>query len=141
MKTPWMSILLSWRVWVNLIAQFGGVWGLFTLMTQAPTYFRVIHGWSIEKIGLLNGITHLTRMIFAMIFSAVMDYLLKTEKLTRTNVRKLASGFATIVHGLFVIALAYSGCNSVAAFVFLSIATTMHGSVSAGMFASVIDIR
>lgn len=141
MKIPWMSILLSWQIWPNLIAQFGAVWGLFTMMTQAPTYFHAIHGWSVEKIGLLTGISHLTRIIFAMIFSAFMDYLLKSEKMNRTNVRRLASGVATIVHGLFVIALAYSGCNSVAAILLLTMATTMHGAVSSGMFASVIDIR
>lgn len=139
-KTPWMEILRSKAVWVNLIAQFGAVWGLFTMMTQAPTYFHAIHGWGIEKIGLLNGLTHLTRIIFAISFSAFMDNLLKNGKLNRTNVRKLAGGVSNIVHGLFVIALAYSGCNSTAAFVFLTMATTSHGAVSAGMFASVIDV-
>lgn len=126
---------------MNLIAQFGAVWGLFTTMTQAPTYFHAIHGWNIEKIGLLNGIPHLTRIIFALMISAFTDRLLKTEKLSRTNVRKLAGGVSNIVHGLFIIALAYSGCNSTVAFIFLTLATTTHGAVAAGMFASVIEIR
>lgn len=140
-KVPWLQIATSWAVWVNLIGQFGAVWGLFTTMTQAPTYFHAIHGWSIEKIGFLNGIPHLTRIIFAIIISAFTDHLLKSGKLGRTNVRKLAGGVATIVHGIFIIALAYSGCSSTAAFIFLTLATTTHGAVSAGMFACVIDIR
>lgn len=140
-KVPWLHIAKSWAVWVNLIAQFGAVWGLFTTMTQAPTYFHAIHGWSIEKIGLLNGIPHLTRIIFAIAISAFTDHLLKSGKMDRTNVRKLAGGVATVLHGIFVVALAYSGCSSTAAFIFLTLATTTHGAVSAGMFASVIDIR
>lgn len=55
--------------------------------------------------------------------------------------RKVAGGVSNIVHGLFVLALAYSGCSSTAAIIFLTMATTMHGAVSAGLFASVIDIR
>lgn len=140
-ETPWWEILRSWPVWVNLIAQFGAVWGLFTMTTQAPTYFHVIHGWGIEKIGILNGLSHLARIIFAISFSAFLDNLLKNGKLSRTNVRKLAGSVATIVHGLFAIALAYSGCSSTAAFVFLTMATTLHGAVSAGLFANIIDIR
>lgn len=48
--TPWKDILLSKAVWMNVIAQWGGIWGLFTLMTQAPTYFRVIHNWNIRAV-------------------------------------------------------------------------------------------
>lgn len=140
-KIPWLKIATSWAVWVNIIAQFGAIWGLFTTMTQAPTYFHAIHGWSIEKIGLLNGIPHLTRIVFSIGISAFTDRLLKSERLSRTNVRKLAGGVATVVHGVFIIGLAYSGCNSTVAFIFLTLATTTHGAVSAGMFASVIDIR
>lgn len=126
---------------MNLIGQFGAVWGLFTMMTQAPTYFHTIHGWGIKKIGLLSGVSHLTRIIFAMIFSAFTDHLLKSKQLSRTNVRKFGTGVSNIVHGVFVLALAYSGCNSTAAIIFLTIATTSHGAISAGLFASVIDIR
>lgn len=34
-------------------AQWGGVWGLFTLIAQAPTYFRIVHNWGIEMTGKL----------------------------------------------------------------------------------------
>lgn len=52
-KTPWKQILTSRAVWLNNIAQFGGIWGLFTLMTQAPSYFRYIHGWDIKMVNSL----------------------------------------------------------------------------------------
>lgn len=48
--TPWQAILTSRPVWMNVIAQWGGIWGLFTLMTQAPTYFRVVHNWNIRAV-------------------------------------------------------------------------------------------
>lgn len=128
-------------MWVNLIAQFGGFWGFFTLLTQAPTYFHLIHGWSVHMTGLLSGIPHLCRIIFAIVFSAFMDSLLKRQKLSRTSVRKLAGGVANIVQGLFVICLAYSGCNAMAAVIFFNLATTVYGAVSSGQLALFIDIR
>lgn len=49
-KVPWTSILTSKVVWLNVIAMWGSIWGLFTLMTQAPTYFKYIHGWGITMV-------------------------------------------------------------------------------------------
>lgn len=49
-KTPWFEILTSKPVWLNVVAQWGGIWGLFTLMTHAPTYFKYIHGWNITMV-------------------------------------------------------------------------------------------
>lgn len=138
--TPWKSILTSKSVWVIGIAQWGGVWGLFTVMTQAPTYFKLIHGLNMNMTGLLSGLPHLMRMAFAFVFSLFGDYLLTKELMSRTNVRKLAGTFCLIVNGLFVIGLAYSGCNSTAAISLLVAATAMHGAVSTGPLASLIDI-
>lgn len=141
LETPWKDILQSKPIYINIIGQFGGIWGLFTMMTQGPTYFRIIHGWNVQMTGLLNGVPHLCRMIFAFFFSTFVDSLLKNKTLSRTNVRKLAGGTSTILTGIFVLGLAYSGCNSIAAIVFLILATSVHGAVSSGQLASLIDIR
>jgi hypothetical protein len=50
LPTPWKEVLLSRSVWMNILAQWGNIWGLFTLMTQAPTYFKYIHGWDIKMV-------------------------------------------------------------------------------------------
>lgn len=110
-------------------------------MTQAPTYFHVIHGWGVQMTGLLSGIPHLCRMVFAYFFSSFIDSLLRKQTMSRTNVRKVAGGVATILNGLFVLCLAYSGCSSTAAVIFLTLSTSLHGAVSAGPLASLIDIR
>lgn len=60
--------------------------------------------------------------------------------MSTTNVRKMATFVCSIVKGLFVIGIAYSGCNSIMAVAFLTIATTLHGAVSTGALASVVDI-
>lgn len=80
------------------------------------------------------------RMIFAYFFSIFGDYLLRNDKMSRTNVRKMATAICCIGKGLLVLGLAYSGCNSLAATVFLTLATAVHGAVSTGPLASIVDI-
>lgn len=94
LKVPWASIFKSRATWLNIIAQWGGVWGLFTLLAQAPSYFRLVHGWGIEMTGILSGLPHLLRVIFSLIMSTICDHLLTTNKMSRTNVRKLATFFS-----------------------------------------------
>lgn len=94
LKVPWKAILSSRATWMNIVAQWGGVWGLFTLITQAPSYFRLVHGWGIEMTGILSGMPHLVRVIFSLLMSFLCDYLLTTNKMSRTNVRKFAAFFS-----------------------------------------------
>ena len=96
---PWKAILTSRPVWINALAQTGGIWGLSTVITQAPTYFRFIHGRGIEMTGILSGLPHFLRVGFSIIFSNFGDYLLSTNKMSRNNVRRLA----TFVCKFFVI--------------------------------------
>lgn len=90
--------------------------------------------------GLLCGIPHVARMLFACCFSTFGDWLLRTDKMSRTNVRKLAGSFSLLVNGLFVIGLAFAGCNAVVAIVFITLATGAQGAVSSGPLANIIDI-
>ncbi|XP_063709965.1 putative inorganic phosphate cotransporter [Culicoides brevitarsis] len=137
--TPWKEILTSKIVWMILIAQWGGGWGLFTLMTQAPTYFKYIHGWDIKMSGFLSGLPHLLRILFSLFFSWCADYLLRHEKMSRTNVRKVGTAISTIVNGFFVLGLAYSGCNSFLAIVMLNLSVGFHGAVSSGPHSAMLD--
>ncbi|PNF40123.1 hypothetical protein B7P43_G10001 [Cryptotermes secundus] len=140
LPTPWKEVLLSRPVWMNILAQWGNIWGLFTLMTQAPTYFKYIHGWDITMTGFLSGIPHLTRVCFAVLMSFLGDYLLRKDFMSRTNVRKMAAAACTIGQGLFTLGLSFSGCNATAAIVFSTVATAVSGAVSTGPLASFIDI-
>lgn len=96
LKVPWKAILTSRATWMNIVAQWGGVWGLFTLIAQAPSYFRLVHGWGIEMTGILSGLPHLLRVIFSLGVSTVCDHLLTTNRMSRTNVRKFATFFSKI---------------------------------------------
>lgn len=139
-KVPWLKILTSRAVWVSTIGHFGGAWASITMVTQTPIYFRMIHGWNMQMIGLISGIPHLARMVFAFIFSLFVESLLKKKRINLTNARKLAGGFALLLNGVFTVCLAYSGCNSIAASIFLTLSTAVYGAISSGPLANGIDI-
>ncbi|KAB0792343.1 hypothetical protein PPYR_14302 [Photinus pyralis] len=137
---PWKAILTSLPVWSNIFAQIGGLWGLFTVTTNGPMFFKSVHGWNITSTGFLSALPHLARMIFAYAFSAYADYLLTANKMSRTNVRKLAIALCNIGQGACMIAMAYSGCNYTLAIVFLTGAIGIHGATSTGALANLVDI-
>lgn len=140
LPTPWREMLLSRPMWMNILAQWGNIWGLFTLSTQAPTYFKLIHGWDIRMTGFISGMPHLGRTIFAILMSSLGDCLLRNDYMSRTNVRKLATATCCIGQGVFMLGLAFSGCNSTAAIVFSTVATSVSGAVTTGPLASLIDL-
>lgn len=138
-RIPWRQILGSRALWINTIAQFGGIWGLFTILTQAPSYFRFVHGWDSTKVGIFSGLPHLARVVIAISVSKTADYILRNNKMSRDNVRNIGTTISCTLNGVFVLALAYSGCNATLACVFIILATGSHGAVSAGPLAAIID--
>ncbi|XP_073836501.1 sialin-like [Musca autumnalis] len=140
LRTPWLAIFTSRPVWMNVIGQFAGTWSIFTIMTQAPTYFKIIHDWDIRATGLFSGFPHILRMFFAYSFSLFADYLLRNNKMSRTNVRKLATAIACLVNGLMMLALAFCGINRIMAITFIALATMFQGSGTSGPLSSMVDI-
>lgn len=120
--------------------QTGGVWILFTLMTQLPTYFKLIHGLDYKMSGFLSGLPHILRMTFSYFLSIFLDYLLRNKKMTRTNVRKLAVFCNCIICGILTMMLAYSGCDRLMAIVLVSLAMAMLGAQACGPLSSFVDL-
>lgn len=110
------------------------------MSTQAPTYFRLIHGWNIGMAGLFSGFPLLFKLTFSIAFSAFIDYLLRSNRMTRTNARKFGSFLSTIGQGICVLALAYSGTNQTMAVIWYAVAHTLHGSGPAGPLATKVDL-
>ncbi|KAE9524732.1 hypothetical protein AGLY_014782, partial [Aphis glycines] len=115
LSIPWKSLLSSKVLWINLVTQAGGIWGLFTLAAQAPSYFNFVLGLNIKQTGLWSGMPHFVRWVFAF-------------------------GYSNILQGFFILGLCYSGCNSLVAVIMLFSATAVNGAVSSGALAAVVDI-
>ncbi|XP_076752859.1 sialin-like [Xylocopa sonorina] len=137
---PWKAILTSRPIWITIVAQWGVAWGLFTLITQAPTYFNFIHGWNINATGVISGVPHLLRMVFSYYYSIMSDWLIRTNRMNLTNVRKLATFVCTGLQGICILLLGYSGCHPTLAIVFMMAGVTVNGAISASTLAALVDM-
>lgn len=105
-------------------------------------YFKIF--WSDNccffQTGVLSGLPHILRMIFSYTFGVLSDWLLKTKRMSLTNVRKLATFMCTILQGLLTLGLSWSGCHSNLAILFMMTGTAVNGAVSSGSLATFVDL-
>ncbi|XP_050056506.1 vesicular glutamate transporter 1-like [Aphis gossypii] len=139
-STPWKSILTSLPLIVNIISQIGYNWGMYTISLQAPTYFKFVLGFNLKQTGIWSGVPHLFLWPFAFSFGCLCDYLIKANIMTITNVRKLACVFSNIIHGLFILTFAYSGCNDIFVISNLVCAVVVSGAISSGALPGIVDL-
>ena len=78
--------------------------------------------------------------MFSYGFGVLSDWLLKTKRMSLTNVRKLATFMCTILQGFLTLGLSYSGCYANLAIVFMMTGTAVNGAVSAGTLATLVDL-
>ncbi|XP_049852948.1 sialin-like [Schistocerca gregaria] len=137
---PWGKILTSKAFMMCVIAHWSINCGQFTLLTHAPIFFKYIYGWDVKKAGVLSGVPHACRMMFAFLISAICDYMLVKEVTSRTNVRKFANFVSCACQGIMMLALAFCGCNAIAAVICIAAATGFSGGQSSGPLATYVDL-
>lgn len=64
---------------------------LMTPIRRIIYFDSLLQLYSKFQAGIFSGLPHMLRMIWAYIYSKFSDYLLTSEKMNRTNVRKLAT--------------------------------------------------
>ncbi|XP_065204366.1 vesicular glutamate transporter 1-like [Planococcus citri] len=137
---PWRAILTSTPIIVNTLCQFASMWTIFTFTLYIPAYLTEIHGFAAHKMGMLSSLPYILETLFAIVFGYLTDFLLHRHILSRTNTRKFAAFFNTIIAGSMFAALAFGGCNSVYILSLLTLAVMLHGASLSGIAPNVIDL-
>lgn len=76
---------------------------------------------------MLSGIPHVLRMIFSYFYSSFSDWLLRTERMSLNNVRKLANFVMAGGGALLTLGLSFSGCEPILAIFFMMTGTAING--------------
>lgn len=84
---PWKSLLLSKPVIINLVTQLGAIWCLFTLTTQAPTYFNFVLGLNIKQVKLASTYTNI--MVKESRFISIIGILRTQDRILVVDVLNL----------------------------------------------------
>ncbi|XP_059609441.1 sialin-like [Phlebotomus argentipes] len=104
---PLLKIMTSIPFLSLVILHFGGTWGLFFLMTAAPTFMSEVLNFKVAKAGFLSALPYLARLICGIIFGQIGDIVAKRGWLTVTSIRKLFTIFSHIFPGIFLIILCF----------------------------------
>lgn len=140
LAVPWRAMLTSTPVWAIIITHGCSVFGYFTVVNQLPTYMKYILNFDIKQNGLLSSLPYLGKYLFAILTSAIADYLRRTKRLSVTGIRKLFTAFAVMSPGLLMIMQANFGCDRVTSVVIFTVALTINGAVTAGYLGNGLDI-
>lgn len=140
LRVPWVSILTSPCVWAIIVTHGASVFGYFTVVNQLPTYMKHILHFNIKANGLLSSLPYLGKYVFAVLTSALADYCLRTDRLSRTAIRKIFTAFALAVPSVTMIGQMFLGCDQVASVTFFTVALTVNGAVCGGYLGNGLDI-
>lgn len=105
---PWKEILTSKQVWLNTIANFSYSISFMLSITYFPMYFKHVHNMDLKSSATVAGLPHFVRLIAAIFFGRFSDSLLRTEKASRTSIRKWATAACTLFSGLCFSALHFA---------------------------------
>lgn len=140
LPTPWLKILTSLQVLLNLLANIGYVIMLNFTLIYSPTYFKTVHHLDLKSSAILSGLPHILRLILSLITANICDRIIKRQLMSRTAVRRMATFVLTIVAGVTYIALAFSSDNVTVASILIFIAIGTSAFANSGVLAAMVDI-
>ena len=142
---PWKSIVKSVPFWGLMITDSANTWGMFTLLTNTPTYMKNVQGLDIKSNGLLSGLPFISRYIGAVTISPFADLIMKREWLSTTNVRRLFNSIGLVIPCITLVMIAFAShsnleCNTTYAIALMCVGMYFNGAIAAGHFVSHVDL-
>jgi len=137
--TPWRKMLTSMPVLAVLVAQTGQGWGLYTLLTELPTFMKTILHFDIKANGWLSALPYLSMWVVSVASSWYADYLREKNCASTTSVRKIFNSIAHIIPAIALVGASYSGCDRFLTVTLLTFAVGINGAVYAGHHVNHLD--
>lgn len=140
MKVPWKDIFTSLPAWSIGITTFGRIWVHYTFIMGGPVYMKNILHFSIQKNGLLSGAPFLCSYLSSVFFCYFADYLVTSDIMTLTNVRKLFTAMSQVIPGLLTLLIGYLGESIILILVLWFVAVSFITASYAGAMANIVDL-
>lgn len=88
MTPPFGRLLVSLPFISFLLLHYGSLWGLYFLITAAPTFMSEVLGFSLAAAGFLSSLPYLARMTFGFVFGSIGDAIRARDLMAVTTIRK-----------------------------------------------------
>lgn len=136
---PWNKFLTSLPVWAIIMAHFTENWGIYTLITQLPTFMEDTLKFELEKSGFMSALPYLVMAIVLQFAGHLADWLRSSGICTTTQVRKLFNCGAFISQTVFMLLAAFL-LTPVGSITCLTIAVGLGGFAWSGFSVNHLDI-
>ncbi|XP_026315259.1 putative inorganic phosphate cotransporter [Hyposmocoma kahamanoa] len=113
LPTPWKSVATSMPFICLTIAHCGFAWGLWTLMTEMPSYFSQVLGVDIKSNGIMSALPYLAMYVLSFPLGYLADLSLKKKWLSISASRKWSNSIGFYGPAVALIGLAYAPAGSV----------------------------
>jgi len=146
-SVPWRQIMKSLPFWAIFVANFCTNFGYHLLMTELPQYLKEIftdYFTDSTTMGIWTGVPYACAWIASIVLSRLCDFLIKAEKISVKNARKLFSSIAFGGNILCLIVLAAVPTNDnpqlVLTLVTFTVCTTIGSAWFPGWLTNFQDI-
>lgn len=136
---PWCQILRSKAVWAVVIAHSAENWGIYTMLTEMPTFLSEIMGFKMDKAGFYSALPYLIMAFVLYFIGYASDLMHKENKFSLTFIRKLFCCSGLLSQSFFMLIMIMS-TNSVEIVICLMLAVGFGGMTWASFGVNHLDI-
>ncbi|CAL8124169.1 unnamed protein product [Orchesella dallaii] len=137
--TPWRKLLTSGPVIAILVAQTGHGWGLYTLLTELPTFMDDVLHFDIKQNAYLSALPYFLMWIVSVVSSIYADKL-RARGVGTGFVRKMFNTIAHWIPGILLILASYSACDRSLTVILITLAISINGAAWASFTVNHIDL-
>ncbi|CAG7834709.1 unnamed protein product [Allacma fusca] len=138
--TPWKHVVTSLPIWSNFIAHIAQTWGMYTLLTELPTYMKTVLNFNIRKNSWLSALPYLASWLFGVVFAHGADTLLRKNVTSIVTVRKISQVVGQLGSAIALIGCAYSGCDRALSVGLLVVSVGLNGATNSGFIVNYVDV-
>ncbi|CAM1325274.1 Uncharacterised protein g8901 [Pycnogonum litorale] len=138
-EIPWKHLLTSLPFLSIVSSCFCHSWGIFTMMTQLPTYMKRVFGFDTMHSGVISGAPYGLQAIAIVIVGYLSDYVIKRSIVSTKIVRRFCVCFGATCQAIFFVLIANIE-SAVATVTFLMCGASLDALVMSGYHTNLLDI-
>lgn len=136
---PWRRFFRTPAVVAICIAHFGNNWGLYTYLTELPSYMANVLKFSLRANGLVSALPYVGQWS-TMILSGIIADKMRQRGFGNTRIRRALNTIGLWLPALFLLLVPQAGCSPFWAVLFLSLALGCSGIAQGGYMVNHIDV-
>lgn len=108
---PWKEVFKDVPVYAIICGQFSHDYIFYTLQTNLPTFMDKVLHFNIKKTGWFSSVPWVLMCIAGIVTGVICDYLIKNNKISLLNARRIAALIGTIPSSICLLMSCYVGCS------------------------------